>query len=127
RDVVREDLRAFVVSAGMVALAEMLEREREEACGPRYAHLPGRNARRMGHAAGELVLGGRRVAVRRPRARTLDGQEVRLPSWDEFSRGDPLEERALEQMLIGVSTRRYSRSLEPLPDTVSSRGTSKKA
>jgi hypothetical protein len=34
-DVVREDLRAFVVNAGVAALAEMLERERTEACGPR--------------------------------------------------------------------------------------------
>jgi hypothetical protein len=35
----------------------------------------------MGHASGELVLGGRLVQARRPRARTLDGREVVLPSW----------------------------------------------
>jgi len=31
-----------------------------------------------------------------------------------LQREDPLEERALEQMLVGVSTRNYERSLEPL-------------
>jgi transposase-like protein len=126
-ELVREDLRAFVVNAGMSALAEMLERERTEVCGPRYAHLPARYARRTGHAPGELVMGGRRVGVMRPRARTLDGQEVRLPSWETFSQTDPLDERAVEQMLVGVTTRRYARSLEPLPDTLPARGTSKSA
>jgi putative transposase len=33
----------------------------------------------------------------------------------------------VEQMLIGVSTRHYARSLEPLPTDVCSRGTSKSA
>jgi hypothetical protein len=31
---------------------------------------------------------------------------------------DPLEQRAIEQMLVGVSTRRYLRSLERLRDNV---------
>jgi len=35
--------------------------------------------------------------------------------------------RALEQMVLGVSTRRYARSLEPLPQTVQVRGVSKSA
>src|SRR5712692_2378850 len=109
-EVIREDLRAFVVSAGMSALATLLESERETACGPRYEHRCDRRARRAGSTPGELVMGGRRVAVRRPRARTMDGDEVTLPSWKQFAAEDPLNERAVEQMLVGVSTRRYARS-----------------
>lgn len=126
-EIVREDLREFVVSAGVTALAALLERERTDACGPRYAHQTGRRARRAGHAPGELVMGGRRVQVTRPRARTIDGQEVRLPSWSAFSAEDPLHDRALEQMLVGVSTRRYARSLEALPADLPARGTSRSA
>jgi transposase-like protein len=126
-EIVREDLRAFVVSAGMSALAMLLERERTAVCGPRYAHDANRRARRAGHAPGELVLGGRRVSVRRPRARTLDGEEVALPSWEAFADEDPLHERALEQMLVGVSTRKYARSLEATPEGVATRGTSRSA
>jgi putative transposase len=74
-----------------------------------------------------LVLGGRRVAVNRPRARGVDGHELNLPSWREWSRRDPLTERAIEQMVLGVSTRRYARSLEPLPPTTDVRGISKSA
>ena len=59
-------------------------------------------------------LGGRRVEVERPRVRSIDGRE--LPSWRVRSSRDPLEQRAAEQMVLGVSTRRYPRSLEVLPE-----------
>jgi transposase-like protein len=57
----------------------------------------------------------------------MAGQEIALPSWSAFSAEDPLEERAVEQMLVGVSTRRYHRSLEALPDDLPTRGTGKSA
>jgi len=125
--IVRRDLREFVVDAGMAALADVLEQERAAVCGPRYVHQPERRAFRAGHAVGELVLGGRRVQVERPRARTVDGDEVTLPSWRTFAAEDPLHERALEQALVGVSTRRYARSLEDVPAGVRTRGTSRSA
>ncbi len=124
---IRNDLREFVIGAGTAALAAVLEEERTRLVGPKYAHLPDRRAHRAGSAPGELVMGGRRVQVRRPRVRTLDGEEVQLPSWALFGAEDPLYERALEQMLVGVSTRRYARSLEPLPPDLVSRGTSRSA
>ena len=124
---VRNQLREFVIGAGTAALAAVLEEERTRLVGPKYAHLPDRRAHRAGSAPGELVMGGRRVQVRRPRVRTLDGEEVQLPSWTLFGAEDPLRERALEQMLVGVSTRRYARSLEPLPPDLVSRGTSRSA
>ena len=127
QNLVRGHLRDFVISAGAAALAAVLEQERTQLVGARYAHLPERNARRAVSAPGELVMGGRRVQVRRPRARTLDGHELPLPSWAAFGAEDPLHERAVEQMLIGVSTRRYERSLEPLPSDLPSRGTSRSA
>jgi transposase-like protein len=52
---------------------------------------------------------------------------VELPSWKQFASEDPLSQRMLEQMMIGVATRKYNRSLEPLPSGVESRGTSKSA
>lgn len=127
QNLVRGHLREFVIGAGVAALAAVLEEERTQLVGARYAHLPERRGHRAGTAPGELVMGGRRVQVRRPRARTLDGQEMHLPSWTTFGAEDPLHERAVEQMLVGVSTRRYARSLEPLPTGLPSRGTSHSA
>jgi transposase-like protein len=126
-EAVRQDLRAFVINAGMEALKMVLEAERTEICGRRYEHQGERKVYRSGHAPGELVLGGRRVRVERPRARGLDGKEAHLPSWKRFANEDPLGERAVEQMLLGVSTRGYDSSLEGLGPGVQSRGTSKSA
>src|SRR5262249_20414262 len=89
-------------------------------------HEPERATHRAGFAAGELAMGGRRVQVRRPRVRT-DEREQELPTWKQFSSEDPLHARALEEMVIGVSTRKYRRGLEELPPEVKERGTSKSA
>jgi putative transposase len=124
---VREALYDTVIGAGLACVDEVLETERVALCGGRYAHLATRQALRAGHAASSLVLGGRRVAVSRPRVRSVGGRELPLPSWREWSARDPLDERALEQMVLGVSTRHYARSLEPLPETVAVRGISKSA
>ena len=82
-----------------------------------------RTAVRHGHEDGEVTLGGRRVSVKRPRARTADGeQEVPLATYEYFADRDPLTRVVLEQMLAGVSTRRFSRTREPVGEQVSGEG-----
>jgi len=125
RELVREALLDTVVVSGLEYVGEVLEEERKELCGLRYRHDPERLAFRAGSVASSLTLGGRRVAVERPRVRSHAGHELTLPSWRAWSTRDPLEQRAVEQMLVGVSTRRYVRSLEPLPSGVTVRGIGK--
>lgn len=125
-EMVRNELRAFVIAQGMQALALMLEEDRLALCGPAYARGRQEGAKRAGSATGELVMGGRRVRVKRPRVRDEEG-EIQLPTWLEFAAEDPLQERALEQMVLGVSTRKYARSLEDVPEEVEARGTSRSA
>lgn len=120
-------LFGLVIDAGLASVAAMLELDRVALCGPRYQHDAARRATRGGHTNGELALGGRRVAVRRPRVRDRDGGEVRLPTWQALEGTDALTERAVEQMLVGVSTRKYARSLEAAPPSAKTRGTSKSA
>jgi putative transposase len=123
----REALWDTVVLAGFGFVQDELEMERTALCGERYAHQEHRQAMRAGHVPSSLVLGGRRVEIQRPRARSTDGHELRLPSWQAWSSQDRLDERAFEQMVLGVSTRRYARWLEPLPEEVEVRGISKSA
>jgi transposase-like protein len=59
--------------------------------------------------------------------RGIDGREVPLSTWERFALADPLTPRAVEQMVLGVSTRNYARSIEPAPPGMSTRGTSKSA
>ena len=73
------ELQALVVASGLKVLEALLEEDRVAVCGPRYAHRPDRHAYRAGHAPSEVVLGGRKVAVRRPRVRRA-GHEVALPT-----------------------------------------------
>lgn len=122
-EIVGNELHELVVGAGMRVLAKMLEAERERLCGPRYVHSTTRTASRGGHANAELALGGRHVAIKRPRVIGKGGREIPLRTWEALAGEDVLHERAVEQMVIGVSTRKYARSLEPVD--VPTRGTSK--
>ena len=124
----RQALRSLVLEAGFGVFAELLEEDREELCGPRHSRSDERRAYRHGYDEGRLVMGGRQVRLRKPRVRGVDGDEVSLPTWASMRDDDPLEARAVEQILCGVSTRKYERSLEEeLPDDIDSAGTSKSA
>jgi putative transposase len=122
----KTELLELALRSGLKVFTAMLEEDRKAICGPRYAHEPDRPASRAGTVASEVVLGGRKVAIRRPRARTADG-EVPLPTFQTMAKTDPLDRRVVEQMLVGVATRQYARSLEPLGPAMKSRGTSKSA
>jgi len=126
----KEGLLALSVGVGLGVMAELMEEELDEVVGPKGKHVPERTAVRHGHEAGEVTLGGRRVAVERPRARTADGEsEVPLATYRHFADRDPLTRLVLEQMLAGVSTRRFERTREPVGEGVEAeaRSTSKSA
>lgn len=122
----RAELMELAVASGLKVLTTMLEEDRTAICGPRYAHQPARESSRAGTVPSEVVLGGRKVALRRPRVRA-NGAEVALPTFQLMANEDPLNRRVVEQMLVGVATRQYARSLEPLPSTMPARGMSKSA
>jgi putative transposase len=115
----REGLMAMSVAAGMAVMAAMFEAEITEACGPKAKHDANRAAVRHGQGRGSVTLGGRRVAVDRPRARTLDGHEVPLAGYAHFAAEDMLTAVVMERMLAGVATRRYARVAEPVGEKVS--------
>ena len=110
----REGLLAMSVAAGMAVMAVMFEAEIAQACGPKGKHEPGRAAVRHGAGRGSVTLGGRRVPVDRPRARTVDGHEVPLSSYSHFAADDMLAQVVMERMLAGVATRRHARVAEPV-------------
>jgi transposase-like protein len=123
----KEDLMKWVQEMGLAALAEVFEADATRIAGPKGKHLGERTHHRWGSTSSELPFGGRRVQVERPRVRSKAGQEARLPSIERFQAEDPLSERVLNQILLGVSTRGYQASLESIPPGVKSRGTSKSA
>jgi putative transposase len=120
----RARLLEVVLAQGFEGVIEMLEADREALCGPKGLWQPERTAYRYGHDQGRLVLGGRTVKVPRPRVRGVNSGEIELPTWRRFAEEDPLHERALEQILLGVSTRKYANSLETIPEELGAGSTS---
>lgn len=125
--VAREGLLALSVSTGLAVMAEMMEAEITDRVGPKHAKLPDRTASRHTGAPTSVVLGGRKVPITRPRARTIDNTEVQLDTFAAFADEDLLNHVVLERMLAGVATRRHRAAAEPVGDDVeaAARSTSK--
>jgi putative transposase len=121
----REGLLALSVGVGLAVLGELMEEEVDGVVGPKGRHRRERTAYRHGHEPGEVTLGGRRLAVERPRVRAKDGSgEVELRSYRHFADEDPLNRVVLERMLAGVSCRRYARTQEPVGEEVEAKARS---
>jgi len=110
------------VEAGQQVLAAMMEQDREDLCGPAWKRDLGRRAGRAGTTRSEVTLGGRRIPMVRPRVRSKAGREMELPSFAFAARRDPLDRDAVA---CGVSTRKYARSLDTLPEEFDERSVSK--
>ena len=126
----REGLLAMAVGAGLQVMDALMDESVTALAGPKFRHDAERSAVRHGTEAGSVVLGGRRVPIRRPRVRTADGSaEVAVPAYELFSSTDLLGQMALDRMMAKLSTRRYAAGLEPVGTQAEkeSRSTSKSA
>lgn len=103
------------IDAGKAVLGAMMEAERTALCGPKGCPDAARTAYRGGHTRSQVVLGGRRIAMARPRARAVAAGELNLPTFAWAAHTDPLDRATLSAIAAGVSTRRYERTLDPLP------------
>jgi putative transposase len=126
-EAIKKGLLAFVQQMGMLAFIEMLAAEAEAIVGPKGKHLQERSHHHWGSARMSLPFGGRHVVVERPRVRRTGkgGKEVELPSIALVREIDPMPAHVAEQVVVGVSTRGYRRSLEPVDESLETRGDSK--
>ena len=120
----REGLLALSVGVGLRVVHELMEAEVTEIVGPKGKHDRERTASRHGHEDGSMTLGGRRVPVSRPRARTVDGTELPVATYRYFADRDPLQRAVMDRMLAGVSTRKFARVGEPVGEAVERKATS---
>ncbi|MGQ0663656.1 MAG: IS256 family transposase [Pseudomonadota bacterium] len=101
--------------AGVAAIEAMLAGDAERLCGKRYERRDHRQGHRWGGTRSEIGYHGGKAAIRRPRVRGRGGAELGLASWQAIKDADLLSRWAFNQMLIGVTTRKYRRSVR-LPD-----------
>lgn len=119
----REGLLAATVAVGLEVMGEFIDAEVTDVAGPKGKHDPGRTANRHGTQEGTVTLGGRRIAVTRPRVRTVPdangaAREVHLGCFDTFASVDLLADHMVAAMLAGLSGRRYEAVLEPVGEAV---------
>ena len=123
----RRELFAWIQQVGINALQELFELDVVEMAGAKGKHCPARSHYRWGAAPIVLPFGGQRITVACPRVRAVRGGEAQLRSARHFRSVDAVPARVLNQILLGVSTRGYRHSLEPVPAGISARGASKSA
>src|SRR2546428_1646375 len=123
----KTDLMKWVQGVGLEALQEMFKADAVAIAGEKGKHQGDRTHNWWGTTKAELPFGGRRIQVVRPRVRRRLGGEITLPTVKRFQEEDPVPERVVNQILLGVSTRGYGGSLEAPPPGVVGRGTSKSA
>jgi putative transposase len=121
----KQGLLEWVYDFGLRALDELMRDDAARIVGEKGKHRTDRTHHYWGTTKSELTFGGRRISVKKPRVRSKDGRESTLPALEAFRDRDPLSERVVNQLLLGVSTRGYDASLEPRPSGVAARSSSK--
>ncbi len=119
-----EGLMAASVAIGLDVLDQMMQTEVAGLAGPKGRHDPDRSHVRHGTEAGSVVLGGRKVPVRRPRVRAAgDDSEATLETYQVAHAEDLLAEHMVGAILAGLSTRRYGAALEPVGAAIEAEAT----
>jgi len=102
-----------IISFGIESYLELIEAEITEICGERYKHMTNREFTRWSNTATPLILGGRKISISHSRIRNIkDNSEKDIEIINRYKNKELLSQRQMEQMIIGVSTRKYKRSLE---------------
>lgn len=126
----KKAMREWVTEFGMAALVGLMEADAERAVGCRKgAQQKNRRLSHWGYKGTPFPYDGRQVVLPRPRVRTVGkgrkGREVELPIVQHLQGIDPMAERVVEQILLGVSTRGYEQSLGPTTVGLAARGAKK--
>jgi putative transposase len=106
-ETMREGLMAFTSAAGLAIFRSLLDSELEAKIGAKHAKNPDRVGNWHGTTSGQVVFGGSKITVARPRGRTADNAEIGSATWDTFADDDLLSRTIVERMLAGVATRRH--------------------
>jgi putative transposase len=121
--VIKEGLLGMCADVGLVVMRQMMEAELTRRIGAKHAKLAERAGNWHGTTTGPAVLGGRKISVERPRARSTEEGEIGLDTWAVFSSEDLLTQLTVERMLARVATRRHVDVAEPMSTDIESAAT----
>jgi len=126
QEAVKGRFASFCTAVGIQALTVMMDQDVEAVAGPKGKHDTNRTAYRHGAQATTIPMGNQRLAMERPRVRSIDTkQELPIPSYEAFALDDQLLKAALNRMLYGMSSRDYGYGIENYSDVAEVSGISK--
>jgi len=108
---IREMVQSQMRGSALTLMMELFNEEVESLCGKVYSRKKPGIYYRGGSDPGSVVLAGQRVAVKKPRVKSSDG-EVGLSVYNALQGYDLLCDRVMSHMLTGVSTRNYDALLD---------------
>jgi transposase-like protein len=126
REAVKGRFNSFCTAVGIQALMTLMDQDVESLAGPKGKHNPNRTAYRHGSQDTTIPMGNQRLAIERPRVRSIEtNQELPIASYEAFANDEQLLEAALNRMLYGMSTRDYGHGIEDYSDIAETSGTAK--
>jgi hypothetical protein len=126
QEAVKGRFASFCTAVGIQTLMTMMNQDVEAVAGPKGKHDLNRTAYRHGFQATTIPMGNQRLAIERPRVRSIDtNQELPIASYEAFANDDQLLKAALSRMLYGLSARDYVHGIEDYSDVAEASGISK--
>ena len=113
----RVELIKLLIPLGLEAVRELLEEEVCNLVGEKYNRQNNENTR-WGSNPGSVYLGDQKVSVKVPRVRNKDTKkEVELSSYARLKGSGHFNEQVFNNVINGISTRKYEKAAEQIPET----------
>jgi putative transposase len=103
-----QDIERFSADIGMIVIQQVMEAEIASRLG---SHGQQANYRH-GSQPGYVIFSGRKVSVRRPRMRSIEGQECQLKSYAAFQSKGRMQQAVAQKLIRQCSSRNYAGAIE---------------
>lgn len=114
----QDQLMASCKSAALSFVSELFREEVERLSGPKFSHKALGQAWRGGNDMTQVIAGGEKLSVKRPRLRDENG-EVQLSTLARLQDQDIFDDAVKSRMIKGVATRNYGPVIESWSDKLS--------
>ncbi len=105
-----------LIPIGLMAVEDALQAEVSRLAGERYSRDG--NSKRWGSNPGSDFLGNQKLSIRVPRVRDMENnEELELETYHQLQSPHIIDERVFAQVINGISTRKYARAVEKIPET----------
>lgn len=115
-EAMRDGVGELIRRAGLELIALLIEQEVEELVGKRNAPSRDRRGYRWGKDDGWCRIDGQKVPLKRPRARQVEGGELKLGSYLRFQQDPQLQPKLWREVMRGLSTRNYGGTVRRFAD-----------